>query len=145
MTDVTNDFLKTKMTQKAVTDLLVAELQPLIDECTYNVKRYNVPITLILLYSEHDISNLIIEHIRLSDIRNIIQIKDSYFNFVFLPFTDVEHSFSLINHIEYNVLKDIKVFSSVNAIEPEIFNYFNFINLYLVEISEKDRGNILTY
>ncbi|GEM_PF-2747778 len=143
MTEVNEHFLKTKMTQKATAELLAEKLRSFLNECTYNVKRYEVPISLVLLYCESDISDIITAQIRLTDVKNIIKINDSYFNFIFLPFTDVRHSFSLINHIEYKVAKGVKVFSSTSNIEGEIFSYYSFINTYLDEIDAKNKGDIL--
>lgn len=145
MTEINNYFLKTGISQKATAESLLEKLKPMLDESVYNVKRYRTPISLILLYTESDISDLIIEHKRLTDVKKSVQIGDSYFNFVFLPFTDLEDSYKLIGHIEYNVPTKGKVLSSAAAIESEIHSYYNFINSYLVEIAQKERGDILTY
>ncbi len=143
MIDIEKYFLKTGMSQKAVAESLVETLNPILDECVYNVKRYNTPISLILFYTENDISDLILEYKRLTDVAHTIKLKGSYFNFVVLPFTDLQDSFTLIGHIEYNVSTKIKVLSSAAEIESGIHNYYNFINSYLIEIAEKDKGNIL--
>lgn len=145
MTEINKYFLKTGMSQKAAAESLLEKLKPMLDECVYNVKRYHTPISLILLYTENDISDLIIEQKRLTDGPNTIKLEGSYFNFIFLPFTELEDSYTLIGHIEYNVPTKAKVLSSTAEIESEIHSYYNFINSYLVEIAEKDKGNILTY
>lgn len=138
-------FLKTGMTLRDTSQLLIKKLKPMLDECMYNVNRYNAPISLILLYTEDDIKDVILEYKRLTDGLNTIKIEGSYFNFIFLPFTDLEDSFSLINHLEYNIKTQIKIFSSAAKIESKIHSYNNFINSYLHEISEQDKGNVLSY
>ncbi len=145
MTEINKYFLKTGMSQKTAAESLLEKLTPMLDECVYNVKRYHTPISLILFHTENDISDLIMEHKRLTDVKKIIQIEGSYFNFIFLPFTNLEDSYTLIGHIEYNVPTKVKVLSSAAEIESEIHSYYNFINSYLVDIAEKDKGNILSY
>lgn len=146
MIEVNKYFLKTGISQKATAKLLVDKLKPMLDECVYNEKRYHcAQISLILLHTYDDISNIIIENKRLTDVNNTIKIKDSYFNFVFLPFTDLQDSYSLINHIEYNVSVEVKVLSAASAIEAETFSYYNFINYFLDDISGQNEGNVLTY
>ena len=144
MIEINKDFLQTGMSQKVITEILVEKLAPMLDECAYNVKRYNVPMSLVLFYANSGISELITEHKRLTDIENSVQIDGSYFTFVFLPFTDVQDSFSFINHVEYHVSTKSKILSATSAIEAETTNYYNFINSYLTDISAQNEGEVLT-
>ena len=137
-------FLSTKLSQIEVTNILTEKLQPSIEYLTYNVKRYSVPVTLVLFYTTQDVSQLLKESTRLTDVINTIHIGDSYFNFVFLPFTDEVDSYTFIKHVESSRLINIKHTYYYEKLPPVVYNHFNFINNYLFEISSKHEAPLLT-
>ena len=131
-------FLKTGLSQIEVTKLLVEELQSSIEYLTYNIRRYKVPVSLVLFYTQEDVSKKIKDTMRLTDIQDTIKVGDSYFNFVFLPFTDEIDSYTFVKHIEKTQLKNIDSFFHFKRLEPTIHNYFNFVNSYLFEIEKEE-------
>ncbi|WP_372999272.1 hypothetical protein [Sulfurimonas sp.] len=143
MTEKKDLFMQTGKSQISTTNMLIEKLKPSIEYLTYNIKRYNVPITLVLFYSEEDISDKLHDSVRLTDVIDSIKIGDSYFNFVFLIFTDEEDSYAFVKHVEYNKLSNIDHFYYYETLQPEIYNYYNFINTYLFEIDEKKKNNDL--
>lgn len=90
-------FLKTGLSQIAITNMLVEKLKPSMDYLTYNIKRYHVPVTLVLFYSEEDVFEQLTAAKRLTDAINTIKVGDSYFNFIFLPFTDEVDAYPFID------------------------------------------------
>ncbi|MCF6309541.1 MAG: hypothetical protein L3J19_03570 [Sulfurimonas sp.] len=132
-------FLKTGLSQISTVNLLLESLKPSMDYLTYNIKRYKVPVTLILFYTEEDVSSLIHECMRLTDALDLIKIGESYFNFIYLPFTDEIDGYSFIKHVEHNKLQDIKNYYHFEKLEDAIYNHYNFINSYLFEIDEKSK------
>lgn len=137
-------FLKTGLSQIEVTSLLVERLTSSIDYLAYNVKRYHVPVTLVLFYTEEDVSYKLQESTRLTDVINSVKIGDSYFNFVFLPFTDEVDSYTFVKHVESARLMNIKHIYYYEKLPSEIHNHFNFLNNFLFEISEKTQAPLLT-
>ncbi|MDA3908451.1 MAG: hypothetical protein PF437_05140 [Sulfurimonas sp.] len=131
-------FLKTGMSHIEVAQTLVEKLQPSIEYLTYNLRRYKVPVSLVLFYTQEDISQKITDTMRLTDILTSIKIGDSYFNFVFLPFTDEIDSYTFVKHVEKTLLKNIDSFFHFERLDPTIHNYFNFINSYLFEIEKEE-------
>lgn len=134
----TNLFLKTGLSHIEVTKLLIEELQSSIEYLTYNIRRYKAPVSLVLFYTQEDISEKITESMRLTDKLSSIKIGDSYFNFVFLPFTDEIDSYTFVKHIEKTQLKDINSFFYFEKLPTTVHNYFNFINSYLFEIEKEE-------
>ena len=141
MTEIKDLFMKTGKSQISTTNMLVERLKPSIEYLTYNIKRYNVPVTLVLFYSEEDILDKLDDSMRLTDVIDSIKIGDSYFNFVFLIFTDEEDSYAFVKHVEYNKLSNVDHFHYYEILPPEVYNYYNFINTYLFEIDEKKKNN----
>jgi len=76
-------FLNTNLTQVQTVKKLVEKLQSSIEELLYNVKRYNVPVSIVLFHTTKDISTDLDKHKRLTDILDVIKLGDSYFNFIF--------------------------------------------------------------
>lgn len=136
-------FLKTGLSQIDVTNLLVEKLASPIDYLTYNVKRYHVPVTLVLFYTEEDVSHKLKESTRLTDIIDSIQIGNSCFNFVFLPFTDEVDSYGFVKHVESTRLMNINHIYYYEKLPPEVHNHFNLLNNYLFEISGKIEAPVL--
>jgi hypothetical protein len=135
-------FLKTGLSQVTVTNILIEKLKSLMEYLTYNVKRYNVPVTLVLFYTEEDISQQLKESIRLTDVLETIQVGSSYFHFIFLPFTDEIDSYTFVKHVEYVRLSNIEHTYYYEKLQPVIYNNFNFINNYLFEIAQKKESSI---
>ena len=138
MSESENLFLKTGHSHIEVAQILVEKLQPSIEHFTYSIKRYNFPVSLVLLYTQEDVSKEINESMRLTDILSSIKIGDSYFNFVFLPFTDEADSYEFIKNIEKTQLTNIDSFFHFKHLKPTTCNYFNFINSYLFEIEKEE-------
>ena len=130
-------FLSTGMSQIDTAKFIVKKLQHSVDYLTYNIKRYKVPVSLVLFYSEEDITALLTQYMRLTDALKVIKIGDSYFNFIFLPFTEVEESYSFIIKEEHHKLKKIEHLYYFDTLPPEVHNYYNLINSYLFKILEE--------
>lgn len=136
-------FLQTGLSQIEVTNLLVEKLTSPINYLTYNVKRYHVPVTLVLFYTEEDVSDKLQESTRLTDVIKSIKIGNAYFNFVFLPFTDEVDSYTFVKHVSARLI-NINHIYYYEKLPPELHNHFNFLNNYLFEISGKTEVPILT-
>ncbi|MCW8894848.1 MAG: hypothetical protein OQK48_03305 [Sulfurimonas sp.] len=132
-------FLKTGLTQRLTVTALLEKLKPSLDYLTYNVKRYKVPVALVLFYTEEDVSKHLRECMRLTDALLSVKIGDSYFNFIYLPFTEEANAYSFIKHIERNKLQDIKNLYYFENLKNAIYNHYNFINSYLFEIAQNDK------
>lgn len=130
-------FLSTNLSQIETVKILVEKLQPSLDYLTYNIKRYKVPVVMIVFHTQKDISKELEQSKRLTDIAITIQIGESYFNFVFLPFTELIESYNFIKHVEYKKLSNTENYYHHEMLPSEINNYFNFINSYLFIIAEK--------
>lgn len=130
-------FLNTNLSQVETVKILVEKLQPSLEYLTYNIKRYKVPVVMIVFHTQKDISQELEQSKRLTDIAMTIQIGESYFNFVFLPFTELVESYNFIRHVEYNKLSNTQNYYHHEMLPSEINNYFNFINSYLFIIAEK--------
>jgi len=133
-------FLKTGLAQLEVDRILIEKLKPSIEYLTYNIRRYDVPVTLVLFYTEMDISESLSKSMRLTDVETTIQIGDSYFNFVFLPFTDGVDSYTFIKKVENSDLTNIKNFFYFEILEPTIYCYNTLINRFLDEIIEDQKN-----
>lgn len=134
-------YLNTGMSQIDTTKLLLKELDHSVEYITYNIKRYHVPVTLILIYSEEDISKSLKKHMRLTDALKVIKIGHSYFNFIFLPFTEVEDSYSFLKNEEHHELSKVEHYCYFDSLPAEVHNCYNFINSYLFKIlEEKDKA-----
>lgn len=133
-------FLKTGLIQIDVDKILIEKLKPSIEYLTYNIRRYNVPVTLVLFYTEIDVSEPLKKSMRLTDIENTIKIGESYFNFVFLPFTDGIDSYTFIKKIENTDLNNIKNFFHFEILEPTIYCYNNLINNFLNGIVDYEKN-----
>ena len=131
------DFLHTNVTQSECTKKLVKELQEPLELFLYHKQRYNVPVTLILIYTSEDIKQKIDHHKRITDISQTIQLEGGYFNFVFLPFTDADGTYSFIKLLEKDFLLNTKHFIYFDELKNEHHNSFNFINNYLFNIIEQ--------
>lgn len=131
-------FLNTGLTQIETAHLLVENLEPSIEYLTYNIRRYNTPVSLVLFYTQEDISEQIKDSIRLTDILKTVKIGDSYFSFVFLLFAEEEDSYTFIKHVEKTKLGNINSYFYFEQLEPTVYNYYNFINSYLFDIEKKE-------
>lgn len=130
-------FLNTNLSQVETVKILVEKLQPSLEYLTYNIKRYKVPVVMIVFHTQKDISQELEQSKRLTDIAITVKIGESYFNFAFLPFTDLIESYNFIKHVEYNKLASTENYYHHEMLPDEISNYFNFINSYLFIIDEK--------
>jgi len=130
-------FLNTRMSQVSVIKSLITQLKESLDMFTYNIKRYHIPVTLVLFYTEEDISKELKRHIRISDGLKTIKLGGSYFNFIFLPFTNTKDTYSFVKEIEYSILADIKYLFYLEELEHEINNCYNYLNSFLFKITEK--------
>ena len=133
------DFLHTNVTQSECTKKLVKELQEPLELFLYHKQRYNVPVTLILIYTTEDIKTKIDNHKRITDISQTIQLKCGYFNFIFLPFTDADGTYSFIKHLEKVLLLNTEHYIYFDELKNEHHNSFNFINNYLFNITEQTK------
>ncbi|PHQ64672.1 MAG: hypothetical protein COB99_08435 [Sulfurimonas sp.] len=131
-------FLNTGLSHINVAKALVEELKPPIEYLTYNIRRYKVPICLILFYTQADVSTQIKETMRLTDTLKTIKLGNSYFNFVFLLFTEEEDAYSFIKHAEKTTLKNVRNFLYFEKLPPTVHNSYNFINSYLFEIEKQE-------
>lgn len=131
-------FLKTKLSQLDVTKILINNLKKTIEYFTYNIRRYKVPVCLVLIYTEEDISQKIKESIRLTDVFIPVKIGESYFNFMFLPFTDEKDSYACVKNIQYTHLINTKSFFYHEQLGSSIINYNNLINTFLYEIKKEE-------
>jgi len=130
-------FLGTNLSQVETVKKLVNALKPALEYITYNIRRYKTPVSLVLFYTQEDISESIRETMRLTDVLIDIKIGSSYFSFVFLPFTESIDSYSFIKHAEYKKLSHIEHYYYFEKLEPRVYNYFNFVNSFLFKILEK--------
>ena len=138
MSNDENLFFKTGLSHIDVTKVLVEKLEPSIEYLTYNIRRYNIPVSLVLFCTREDISEEITQSMRLTDVLVPIKIGDSHFSFVFLPFTDEIDSYTFIKHVEKNKLSNIRSYFYFKHLPPTVHNYFNFLNSYLFEIEKKE-------
>jgi len=129
-------FLKTGLTQIETVKVISDKIKPTLEFITYNIKRYKIPVTLVLIYTQEDVSKFIKNTDRLTDVLVEIKIGRSYFNFVILPFTEEVQSYNFIKHVEKNKLNNISHAYYYEELKPQIHNYYNFINNYLFQIQE---------
>lgn len=113
---------------------MVDAIKDSVEYLTYSIRRYKVPVSQVLIYTEVDISELIEKTKRLTDVCINVKIGDSYFHFILLPFTDTTQSYSFIKNLERKVLTKIQTYYHCEMLEPEIHNYFNFVNSFLFQI-----------
>lgn len=130
-------FLSAKTSQMEVIHILEEKLKFPIEYLAYNVKRYNVPISMLLIYTEKDIHKELHESKRLTDVISTIKIGDAYFNFVFLLFTDETDSYSFVKNFESSKLQKIDYKYYYEQLPPIIHSLHNFLNTYLFEIADK--------
>jgi len=136
-------FLNTNLTQVETAQKLVEELKPSIKELLYNVKRYDVPVSIVLFHSIKDVSSELDNHKRLTDVLDIIKIGGSYFNFIFLPFTNIQEAHSFVNYIELKVLHSEKSNCVVNELKKEQSNCLTFINSFLFGLTQQKEADSL--
>ena len=130
-------YLKTGLTQAEVTRTLVEHIQPHIEHFVYIVERHKVHVTMVLFYTEFDISDLIERKKRLTDVYTVVKVGEGYFTFVFLPVTAIQDSYSFLKHFK----TEVQHLYHIEEIEHKIYNYFNFINSYLFGVlDEKELG-----
>jgi len=133
-----NLYLETGLSQIETTEILVEKLEPLIKYITYNIKRYKTPVSMLLFYTDEDISKKLHEYMRLTDVIKTIKIGESYFNFVFLLFTDNEGSYEFLKNLEISKLSKVDNYFYYEELEPEIYNIYNLLNSYLFNIAKKE-------
>ena len=80
-------FLDTRISQIEVANVLLEKLKDSLEYLTYNIKRYNVPVVMVMFYTCQDIGEKLEADKRLTDLLISVKIGKSYFNIVFLPFT----------------------------------------------------------
>jgi len=136
-------FLKTNLTQLETAKILVEKLQSSIKELLYNVKRYNVPVSIVLFHTTTDVSEQLDKHKRLTDVLDVIKIGNSYFNVIFLPFTTVEDAHSFVNYIELKLIDGVKSHCVVNELKKEQKNCLNFINSFLFGLTQSEEPDSL--
>ena len=129
-------YLNTGISQIETTKLLVEELESPLEYLTYNIKRYKAPVVMLLIYTDEDISDSLNVHMRLTDALKVIKVNRAYFNFVFLPFTDLEDSHAFILNEEHYKLGKVAHYCYYDVLPPHVYNYFNLINSYLFKIIE---------
>jgi hypothetical protein len=130
-------YLKTGLPQAEVTKILVEEIKADIEHFVYIIERHKVPVTLVLLYTEFDISERVEHKKRFTDVYRVVKVGKGYFTFVFLPFTTTIESYSFLKHFR----DEVQHLYHLEPIEHKIYNYFNFINTYLFGIlDEKEFG-----
>ena len=134
-------FLNTGLSQIETVKILVEKIEPALEYLTYNIRRYKIPVSLVLFYTEEDISESIKDTMRLTDVLIDIKIGKAYFSFVLLPFTESIDSYSFIKHEEYKKLSYIEHYYNFERLEPQIYNYFNFVNSFLFKILEKKEAS----
>ena len=130
-------YLDTGMSQIETTKLLVEEVESSIEYLAYNVERYKTPVVMLLIYTDEDISDSLNKHMRLTDALKVVKINQTYFNFVFLPFTDLEDSHFFLLKEEHYKLGKVTHYCYYDALPPKVYNYYNFINSYLFKIIEE--------
>ncbi len=130
-------FLTTGLSQIETVKVLVDKIKPSLEFLTYNIRRYKIPVTMVMFYTEVDISKSIEETMRLTDVLKTVKIGKAYFSFVLLPFTQAIDSYTFIKHEENNKLNNIEHYYHFERLEPQIYNYFNFINSFLFKVIEK--------
>ncbi|MEN8304168.1 MAG: hypothetical protein ABFQ64_08865 [Campylobacterota bacterium] len=129
-------YLDTGMTQIETTKLLVKKVESSIEYLSYNIERYDAPVVMLLIYTDEDISDSLNRHMRLTDALKTVEINQAYFNFVFLPFTELEDShFFILNEERYKLGK-VKHYYYYDVLPPKVYNYYNLINSYLFKIIE---------
>ncbi len=133
-----NLYLETGLSQIETTEILVEKLEPLIKYITYNIKRYKTPVSMLLFYTDEDISKKLHDYMRLTDVIKTIKIGESYFNFVFLLFTDNEGSYEFLKNLEISKLSKVDNYFYYEELEPEIYNIYNLLNSYLFNIAKKE-------
>jgi len=126
-------YLKTGLTQAQTTKILVEHIQSHIEHFVYIVERHKVPVSMVLFYTEFDISELVESKKRLTDVYKVIKVGDGYFTFVFLPFTAIQDSYSFLKHFK----TEVQHLYHIEAIEHRVYNYFNFINSYLFGVLDE--------
>lgn len=130
------NFLNSDKTQAECTKSIIEELNPYIEHFLYHISRYDVPITLVLIYTKADIEKYIIKNKRLSDIEKSIKLDCGYFNFIFLPFTDNEHTHGFVKTLEKDFLNNYMHHIHYEELKHENHNTYNFINSYLYAIAD---------
>ena len=132
-----SNYLQSNLSQTECTKLVVDDLHELTELFLYHMRRYKVPVTLLLIVSDEDISQKLNQHKRLTDIAKYIKLPCGYFNFMYLPFTDTEDTHSYVKLLTNDFLVNIKHFIYFDELENENHNTFNFINNYLFQIAEQ--------
>jgi hypothetical protein len=132
-----SNYLQSNLSQTECTKLIIDDLHELTELFLYHMRRYKVPVTLLLIYSEEDLSAQLNQHKRLTDIAKYIKLPCGYFNFIFLPFTDTEDTHSYVKLLVNDFLLNTKHFIYFDELKNENHNTFNFINTYLFNIAEQ--------
>lgn len=134
---MTSNYLNSGMTQAECTKLVIEKLEDLIEHFLYNMRRYNVPVTLALIYSKENISELLDKHKRLTDIERYVELPCGFFSFIFLPFTDTLGTHSFIKSLEKDFLNNQEHYVTFEELQYENHNTYNFINAFLFSIGEQ--------
>lgn len=129
-------FLQTEHTHIECTEIILEELRESLEYLIYNVKRYKIPVTLVMFYSQEDITKLIQDSKRLTDVLVTIKIGEAYFTFIYLLFTDLSDSDSFVKHVEYHKLRNIEYEFSYEQLKINESQLYNFINGYLFRIGK---------
>lgn len=132
-----SNYLQSNLSQSECTKLIVKELHELAELFLYHMRRYEVPVTLLLIYSDEDLSGKLNKHKRLTDIAKYLKLPCGNFYFIFLPFTNTEDTHSYVKLLVNDFLLNSKHFIYFDELKNENHNTFNFINNYLFNIAEQ--------
>jgi hypothetical protein len=138
MDNVKKTFLDTGMSHIECMKIILEELRDSFEHLVYTVKRYDVPVVLLMFYSKENISEFLEDTKRLTDVVKVIKIGNGYFSFTYLLFTDLEGCDKFIKHIEYNKLQNIEYKFTYEELTSDETQFYNFINSYLFQIEEGD-------
>ena len=104
-----------------------------------NYERHKAHITILIVYTQDDITELLKKHIRATDMVQGCKIGDAYLSVVFLTFTDMEGGYCFATFMENNLQNE--------QIEYRFFidelnraanaNPVNFIDNFLFEIENQ--------
>jgi hypothetical protein len=134
---MTSNYLNSGMTQAECTKHVIEKLEDLIEHFLYNMRRYDVPVTLALIYSKENISEQLGKHKRLTDIERYVELPCGFFSFIFLPFTDSLGTHSFIKSLEKDFLNKQEHYVTFEELQHENHNTYNFINAFLFNIGEQ--------
>ena len=129
-------FLDTGLSQADAVKILSKKIEYPIEYLTYNIRRYKIPVTLVMFYTKKDVSDSLLETMRLTDVLITEKIGNAYFSFILLPFTTDIKGYSFVKHEMNNMSDNTEHYFHHEQLPPTVHNIFNFINSYLFKIIE---------